>query len=237
MEGAAERQRIAALSAALAGDAMKDQVEIWKQERELLRLIVSQFWEQQGNQFIDWWLSSEQTVRTAMIYTALEDLPSGVFGALLQIVCPELLDVERLILIPEATANTNNASATEGEQHEEHSDNTASPSSAAASNKDEQQQQPTEATTVEGKKQSCFLIELMEHVCLQRENSKACFDAQGLSSGLQHSLQPEEAGKESLSSSSTTSLAQQALLTARTCLLLQFINALQLVYANMPLSF
>lgn len=82
-------ERIQQLHALLEGEAMRVQVQAWGEQRDVLRATVKELWEQ--GQFVQWWQQTTQDIRTAMVMTALEDLPQhAALAPLGSLVCTEL---------------------------------------------------------------------------------------------------------------------------------------------------
>ncbi len=143
----------------------------------MLRSSVKQLWILYSDEFSSFWMAEEnEESRAAMLLAVLEDLPSTLFGALMEVTCPELLDLERLMEISERGA--------------------------------------------QGK--GSHLIDIMRKVYNEEENSGHSFDTKAMERGVATT----ELKHESLG------IAEEGLLLARTCALLQFCNGLLLIWTN-----
>ncbi len=92
--------RLKGILEALNSSALQQQLANWLEQRDLLRDTLREFWQEDndGSGFKKWWDNSKEDIRTAMVLTALEDLPNSLsFAALTEVVCPELLAVESLL--------------------------------------------------------------------------------------------------------------------------------------------
>jgi hypothetical protein len=80
---------------ALNSDPIRNQLANWTDQRDLLRQTLKEMWEEedtQGSQFKKWWCEVQTEIRTALVLTALEDLPNSFsFAFLSSVVCPELV--------------------------------------------------------------------------------------------------------------------------------------------------
>jgi hypothetical protein len=98
---ASDSERFQHIIEALNTDVIQTQLASWKEQRDLLRQTMLEMWneeDQNGSQFKSWWSKIQPDVRTAVVCTALEDLPNGFsFASLSTVVCPEIMEVEDLL--------------------------------------------------------------------------------------------------------------------------------------------
>jgi hypothetical protein len=96
-------QRLKVADEALGTDLLRNQLAAWTEQRNVLRTTVSELWHGEsgsanGGEFKVWWNSVHDDLRSALLITALEDLPNQTsLASLITFVCPELLDLEALM--------------------------------------------------------------------------------------------------------------------------------------------
>eukprot|EP01114_Cavostelium_apophysatum_P000527 TRINITY_DN10477_c0_g1_i1.p1 TRINITY_DN10477_c0_g1~~TRINITY_DN10477_c0_g1_i1.p1 ORF type:complete len:159 (-),score=15.03 TRINITY_DN10477_c0_g1_i1:144-569(-) len=114
-----DESRLQHIDSALRTRNVQEQFGAWKAQRDLLRSTVTEIYDD-GKEWNRWWTSCKEDVKTALVITALEDLPnSPSFSSLAHLVCPEL-DVSVILeeeggKVQEILANV----VSERENHEE----------------------------------------------------------------------------------------------------------------------
>lgn len=79
------------INAALNSDVFKAQQSVWEEQRDSLRSILCELW-QDGTDFKNWWTTLNEDTRTALLLAAIEDLPNSASSDadFILSVCPEL---------------------------------------------------------------------------------------------------------------------------------------------------
>jgi len=99
-------ERLSNIDKALQTDVVQNQFSSWNEQKELLRVTLKELWPDTAdsggrNHFKNWWTTVNEDIRTAMVFTALEDLSSNAkaesFASLFTVVCPELLNLDSLL--------------------------------------------------------------------------------------------------------------------------------------------
>lgn len=86
--------RLENIDISLHSDILQKQLSAWNQQSVVLRSAVQELWSEEAHK---WWNSIKEEIRTALILTAIEDLPKNTaFAPLIYLVCPEFSDVEAL---------------------------------------------------------------------------------------------------------------------------------------------
>eukprot|EP01124_Arcella_intermedia_P016115 TRINITY_DN2265_c0_g1_i2.p1 TRINITY_DN2265_c0_g1~~TRINITY_DN2265_c0_g1_i2.p1 ORF type:complete len:161 (+),score=35.62 TRINITY_DN2265_c0_g1_i2:64-483(+) len=77
---------------------MEAALNMWEEEKRLMLSEVLKFWKNAHikQKFINFW-KEESDIKTAILCTAYEDIANGIFGGILEVTCPELVDLSRLM--------------------------------------------------------------------------------------------------------------------------------------------
>jgi hypothetical protein len=90
--------QVTKINNALDTAGITDVIQSWSDQRDLLRDQLRLFWMSDEIRFKLWWDEAGEDVRKAMVMAAMEDMPSEGITELLDVVCPELINEDLLLL-------------------------------------------------------------------------------------------------------------------------------------------